>query len=79
MPALVVEIYEKFMAGDLVGALLPSTASCPAPGVQPRQFPAVTKDAMNLLGLNVGKLIRPTASCTPANQAKLARCWRTWA
>src|SRR4051794_11168546 len=72
VPALVVEIYEKYVAGDLRGALDAQFKLAPLRlAFNLGSFPAVTKDAMNLLGLRVGKLIRPNTSCTEANLGKL--------
>jgi 4-hydroxy-tetrahydrodipicolinate synthase len=71
-PALVVEIYEKFMAGDLKGALEAQYKLAPlriAMGLG--SWPVVTKDAVNLIGIQAGKPIKPNTSCSEANMAKL--------
>lgn len=71
-PALVVEIYEKFMAGDLAGSLEAQYKLAPLRmGFTLGSFPAVTKDALNLLGVNVGSPVKPVGHCTEANLAKL--------
>jgi 4-hydroxy-tetrahydrodipicolinate synthase len=72
VPALVVEIYEKFCAGDLQGALEAQFKLAPLRvAFNLGSFPVVTKDAANLIGLNVGSPIRPNTSCSDANMAKL--------
>jgi len=71
-PALVVEIYNKFKAGDIPGALDAQYKLAPlriAFGLG--SFPVVMKDALNLMGINVGDPIKPLDHCTPANMAKL--------
>ena len=71
-PALVVEIYNKFKAGDIPGALEAQSKLAPlriAFGLG--SFPVVIKDALNLMGINVGDPIKPLDHCTPANMAKL--------
>ncbi|KIL39191.1 dihydrodipicolinate synthase [Gordoniibacillus kamchatkensis] len=72
VPALVVDIYRKFMAGDLQGALEAQLTLAPlrmAFGLG--SFPSVTKDAMNLLGLEAGRTILPVGGCTEPNLSKL--------
>ena len=64
-PALVVEIYEKYMAGDIKGSLEAQYRLAPlrmAFGLG--SFPVVMKDALNLLGINVGDPIKPIDHCT---------------
>ncbi|MGA2786437.1 MAG: 4-hydroxy-tetrahydrodipicolinate synthase [Verrucomicrobiota bacterium] len=71
-PALVVEIYNKFKAGDIPGALEAQYKLAPlrvAFGLG--SFPVVMKDALNLMGIKVGDPIKPIAHCTDANLAKL--------
>ena len=71
-PALVVEIYDKFMAGDIQGSLEAQYRLVPlriAFGLG--SFPVVMKDALNLLGIDVGDPIKPLGHCTEANMAKL--------
>jgi len=71
-PALVVEIYDKFMAGDVQGSLEAQYRLAPlriAFGLG--SFPVVMKDALNLLGVDVGDPIKPLGHCTEANMAKL--------
>jgi 4-hydroxy-tetrahydrodipicolinate synthase len=72
VPALVVEIYERFRAGDLAGALEAQFRLAPLRmAFNLGSFPVVTKDALNLLGLQVGEPIRPNTPCSEANRAKL--------
>jgi 4-hydroxy-tetrahydrodipicolinate synthase len=74
VPKLVVEIYENFAAGDLQGALEAQYKLNPLRlAYNLGSFPVVSKDAMNLLGLQVGKPIRPLAGCTEQNLEKLKR------
>ncbi|HUL00155.1 MAG TPA: 4-hydroxy-tetrahydrodipicolinate synthase [Nitrospirota bacterium] len=71
-PVLVVEIYEKFMAGDISGALEAQYRLAPLRiGFGLGSFPVVTKDALNLIGVNVGDPIKPIGHCTEPNMAKL--------
>lgn len=72
LPALVVEIYDKYMAGDLAGALdaqyrLTLFRNAYSLG----SFPVVPKDALNLIGINVGHPIRPIQHMSAANQEKM--------
>ena len=72
VPALVVEIYEKFMAGDLAGAREAQFRLAPLRvAFNLGSFPVVIKDAANLLGFEVGSPIMPNTSCTQANMLKL--------
>jgi 4-hydroxy-tetrahydrodipicolinate synthase len=71
-PALVVEIYNRFKAGDIPGALEAQYKLAPlriAFGLG--SFPVVMKDALNLMGITVGDPIKPIGHCTEANLAKL--------
>ena len=71
-PALVVEIYNKFKAGDVPGALEAQYNLAPLRvAFSLGSFPVVMKDALNLMGINVGDPIKPLDHCTPANMAKL--------
>ncbi len=71
-PALVVEIYEKFQAGDLTGALEAQYRLAPLRvAFNLGSFPVVIKDALNLLGVEAGNPIRPIAHCTGPNLEKL--------
>lgn len=71
-PKLVVEIYEKFVAGDLQGALEAQFRLNPlrlAFGLG--TFPAMAKDALNLIGVPAGDPIEPVQHCSPENTEKL--------
>jgi 4-hydroxy-tetrahydrodipicolinate synthase len=71
-PSLVVDIYDKFMAGDTQGSLEAQYRLAPlriAFGLG--SFPVVMKDALNLLGVDVGDPIKPLDHCTEPNMAKL--------
>jgi len=72
VPRLVVEIYDKFMAGDLPGALEAQYRLAPMRmAYNLGSFPVVTKDYMRLLGFEVGESIRPNNRSTPDNMAQL--------
>ncbi len=74
VPALVVEIYEKFLAGDLEGAREAQFRLAPLRmAFNLGSFPVVTKDAANLLGLRVGEPILPNSRCTEPNMARLRK------
>lgn len=71
-PKLVVEIYEKFIAGDLQGALAAQYRLNPlrlAFGLG--TFPAMAKDALALIGVPAGDPVAPVQHCTPENTEKL--------
>lgn len=58
---LVSGIYDKYVAGDLEGALESQFKLNPIRLSQdPASFPAATKDMANLMGMDVGKSILPT-------------------
>lgn len=72
VPALVVEIYNKFMSGDLHGAREAQFKLAPLRmAFNLASFPVVTKEAMNLLGLEVGNSILPNTAATEENRKKL--------
>lgn len=63
-PKLVVSIYEKYMAGDLKGAMEDQYKLIPLRNTYSYgSFPVVMKDCMNLLGLKVGHPIKPIDHC----------------
>lgn len=71
-PKLVVEIYEKFKAGDLQGALTAQFRLNPLRlSFGLGTFPAMAKDALNLIGVPVGDPIEPVRHCSPENTEKL--------
>lgn len=64
-PKLVVEIYEKYMSGDLKGSLEAQYKLIPLRNAfNYGTFPVVAKDCLNLMGLNVGKSVKPVGSCS---------------
>lgn len=72
VPRLVVEIYDRFMAGDLAGSLEAQYRLAPLRiAYNLGSFPVVTKDYMHLLGFDVGAPIRPNVSCSPENMTTL--------
>jgi 4-hydroxy-tetrahydrodipicolinate synthase len=71
-PSLVADIYSKFMAGDIQGSLEAQYRLAPlriAFGLG--SFPVVMKDALNLLGVDVGDPVKPIDHCTETNLARL--------
>jgi 4-hydroxy-tetrahydrodipicolinate synthase len=73
-PGLCVEIYEKFMAGDLKGSLKAQFNLAPlriafALGT----FPAVIKESLNLLGIEAGPCMEPAGPMTIDERAKLRK------
>ncbi|MGW8311938.1 MAG: dihydrodipicolinate synthase family protein [Desulfuromonadales bacterium] len=74
VPELVVEIYDRFMAGDLAGALAAQYRLAPMRmAYNLGSFPVVTKDYMRLLGFDVGEPVRPNTRSKPENMAKLQK------
>lgn len=72
VPELVVEIYDKFIAGDLAGALEAQYRLAPMRmAYNLGSFPVVVKDYMRLLGFDVGEPVRPNTSCGPEQLARL--------
>lgn len=64
-PKLVVEIYEKYMAGDLDGAMAAQYKLIPLRNTYGYgSFPVVMKDCLNLLGVNVGHPVKPIDHCS---------------
>lgn len=72
VPALVVEIYDKYMKGDLQGALEAQFRLAPLRmAFNLASFPVVTKEAMNLIGVPVGASILPNTGASEVNRNKL--------
>ncbi|RTE10198.1 4-hydroxy-tetrahydrodipicolinate synthase [Paenibacillus whitsoniae] len=72
VPALVVDIYNKFMSGDLSAACEAQFKLAPLRmAFNLASFPVVTKEAMNLIGLEVGSSILPNTAATEENRKKL--------
>jgi len=64
-PALVSDIYEKFVSGDLEGSLKAQFDLIPLRDTYDYgSFPVVMKDCLNLMGLNIGHPVRPIQHCT---------------
>lgn len=66
VPELVVEIYDKYMAGDIEGTCEAQFKLTPFRNTFDKvSFPAGTKDACNLIGLDVGNSIKPNTTASP--------------
>ena len=64
-PRLVVDIYDKYMAGDYKGAMELQYKLIPLRNAYNYgTFPVVMKDCLNLMGLNVGHPVKPIDHCT---------------
>jgi 4-hydroxy-tetrahydrodipicolinate synthase len=73
-PALVAEIYDKYMAGDLEGALRAQRELAPlrlafAWGT----FPVVIKEALNMMGMDVGPCRGPVGPLSAEQREKLKK------
>jgi 4-hydroxy-tetrahydrodipicolinate synthase len=65
-PSLVAEIYDAFVAGDLKRSLAAQYALAPLRiGFALGTFPGVIKEAMNLIGMEVGRSRSPVGSLAP--------------
>ena len=74
VPRLVVEIYDRFRAGDLSGALEAQFRLAPLRmAFNLGSFPVATKDCMRLLGFDVGEPILPNLRCSDANMDRLKK------
>lgn len=63
-PALVVDIYNKFMAGDHAGALAAQNKIIPLRDTYSYgSFPVVMKDCLNLMGMEIGDPVKPIEHC----------------
>lgn len=72
LPKLVVEIYNKYMEKDYDGALKAQyKLSVFRNAYSLGSFPVVPKDALNILGIDVGHPIRPITHMTEEAQSKL--------
>jgi 4-hydroxy-tetrahydrodipicolinate synthase len=64
-PAMVVDIYNKFIGGDHAGALEAQYKLLPLRDAYGYgSFPVVMKDCLNLMGLNVGDPVKPIDHCS---------------
>ncbi len=63
-PSLVVDIYNKYMAGDLEGAIEAQFKLLPLRNAYNYgTFPVVMKDCMNLMGIEIGNPVKPVEHC----------------
>lgn len=73
VPALVVQIYECFKAGDLAGSRHAQEALAPLRmAFTWGTFPVVIKEALDLIGLEGGPSRAPVGPMTPAQRERLA-------
>jgi len=64
-PGLVVEIYNKYKAGDHTGALEAQFKLVPLRNTfSYGSFPVVMKDCLNLMGMHIGNPVKPIDHCT---------------
>lgn len=64
-PGLVVEIYNKYKAGDHAGALEAQFKLVPLRNTfSYGSFPVVMKDCLNLMGMHIGNPVKPIDHCT---------------
>jgi len=71
-PALVAEIYDKFMAGDLKGALAAQRALAPLRlAFTWGSFPVVIKEALDLMGMECGPARAPVGPLAPEQRERL--------
>jgi len=71
-PSLVVEIYEKFVAGDLAGARRAQEALAPLRlAFTWGTFPVVIKEALDLMGLEGGPACAPVGPLPPEQRERL--------
>lgn len=64
-PRLVVDIYEKYMAGDYKGAIDAQYKLIPLRNAYNYgSFPVPMKDCLNILGLNIGHPVKPIDHCS---------------
>jgi 4-hydroxy-tetrahydrodipicolinate synthase len=73
-PGLCVDIYEKFMAGDLKGSLKAQFTLAPLRiAFTLGTFPAVIKESLTLLGIEAGPCMEPAGPMTNDEKAKLRK------
>lgn len=64
-PRLVVDIYDKYNAGDYKGALEAQFKLIPLrTAYSYGSFPVIMKECLNLMGINVGNPVKPIEHCT---------------
>jgi 4-hydroxy-tetrahydrodipicolinate synthase len=73
-PRLCVDIYEKFIAGDLKGSLEAQFTLAPLRiAFMLGTFPAVIKESLNLLGIDAGPCMEPAGPMTEEERDKLRK------
>jgi len=73
-PGLCVDIYEKFIAGDLKGSLKAQFALAPLRiAFTLGTFPAVIKESLNLLGIEAGPCMEPAGPMSGDEREKLRK------
>ncbi len=73
-PGICVEIYEKFIAGDLKGSLEAQFRLAPLRiAFNIGTFPAVIKESLELLGIEAGPCIEPAGPVTDDERAKIKK------
>ncbi|MDF2871755.1 MAG: dihydrodipicolinate synthase [Anaerocolumna sp.] len=73
-PGIAVDIYNKYMAGDLEGALEAQFKLAPLRiACNMGTFPQAIKEGLNMLGFPVGKCLDPIAELLPEEKAKLQK------
>lgn len=73
-PRLCADIYEKYMAGDLAGALKAQFALAPLRiAFSIGTFPAVIKESLNLLGIEAGPCMDPAGPMTQSEREQLSQ------
>jgi 4-hydroxy-tetrahydrodipicolinate synthase len=78
MPRLLADIYDRFSQGDLAGALEAQYRIAPLRmAFSLGTFPSVTKDALNLMGIDVGPPVRPVQHLSEENLVKLKKILAT--
>ena len=71
-PALCADIYNRYMAGDLKGALEAQNKLAPLRmAFTLGSFPSVIKEALNMIGVEVGSCIRPTGGLNSDERKQL--------
>jgi 4-hydroxy-tetrahydrodipicolinate synthase len=73
-PRLCADIYEKYIAGDLKGALEAQFTLAPLRiAFTLGTFPAVIKESLNLLGIDAGPCMEPAGPLTSDDRTKLRK------
>lgn len=76
-PGLVADIYEKYMKGDLEGAMKAQFDLIPLRDTYNYgSFPVVMKDCLNLMGLDIGHPVMPIQHCSEEKMNELEQVLR---